>query len=609
MDYPAVINNCDGDTIQVVVILAEEIADYNISGPFEIINENLNGFSLVFDVVYEGDEGVVEVHLIGESGCETTIEISVEDCFQPCDEDYFFGQEDIVVQTTNCTDSGCAEICLDIQIDEIFDYSVLVDGQDYDQLFGMCAVDSSGSYSYELLISLNLEDGPFVINSWTVNGNVFSGAAADLPELVDSMNVWDPTGNWMLSPSGPFIVGGDELSSYGEMHLEIPVVGAMAILRYNVAIISANATVKIGNGEHEIIITNNETDCADTLYVEGVCTTADTLWVEVEVNGDTIICFDTGELPGNVMSLESFCDAGDNAGVTILNDTCIQIDGLVVGQDTACFIMCDDLGICDTIYVYIEVVPEVIVPGGDITVTDSVLINVDTVIYCIDPNCVDGDIVSIEDICTDSNGDNVQFTVDPNTWCITYTGFELGIDTACFKVTGDAGDMKVVTMIITVVPPTPEYYDDTIPVGAEVIYCLDTTELAGDVVTIYNICPDGSAGEVLFTTMNGIWFVMYEGIEEGKDTACIVICDEYDVCDTTYMCISVDNNGQNTPIAADDCQEVVKELQEIEIDVLSNDMVNGSLQSLFITQNPIHGTAVQLQQILRFRIPHLRYAM
>jgi len=76
----------------------------------------------------------------------------------------------------------------------------------------------------------------------------------------------------------------------------------------------------------------------------------------------------------------------------------------------------------------------------------------------------------------------------------------------------------------------------------------------------------------------------------GVDTACIEICDELGACDTTILIVSSILGAGDPPIAVDDDSTTVKGAS-VDIDILTNDTINGDLSSVVIITDPTNGTA------------------
>ena len=141
---------------------------------------------------------------------------------------------------------------------------------------------------------------------------------------------------------------------------------------------------------------------------------------------------------------------------------------------------------------------------------------------------------------------------------------------------------------------TTEIFVDTIFVTEIDTFCVDTSELSGNIISIENICEDASGELVLFEFIDGLWCVTYLGIEVGTEQGCIVICDDLGFCDTTFMYITVIEQGSGgtpkPPIAVDDFENI-NPGASITIEVLENDTLNGSLEDFYFVTNPINGLA------------------
>ncbi|MEK7255475.1 MAG: gliding motility-associated C-terminal domain-containing protein, partial [Bacteroidota bacterium] len=99
---------------------------------------------------------------------------------------------------------------------------------------------------------------------------------------------------------------------------------------------------------------------ADTLYInvlEPPAPDGDTLHVVVPVGGMDTVCLSIEELFGTAEFLTNFCQSfTGNAQVNSTGVPCVEVVGVEVGYDQACIEICDNLGICDTTWILIEVV-------------------------------------------------------------------------------------------------------------------------------------------------------------------------------------------------------------------------------------------------------------
>jgi gliding motility-associated-like protein len=327
---------------------------------------------------------------------------------------------------------------------------------------------------------------------------------------------------------------------------------------------------------------------------------------------------DTYCIPTNNLNLLGTIDTAFNAcptssgkdvKFTIIKSTscqsgyAIRYEGIKAnGTDTACVVVRDRFGNTDTLPAIIYVRPLQQQPK---LIFDTVFIY-QTKRYCIDTAQLKltGGIDSIWNICP--SGINVTFTIDKNTPCTTvngtpglsifYTGGEVGVDTACFVIADDIGKLDTIRFIVTVKAPTPSFISDKVEIGKTLTICADTTQLFGKIVSVRNICPTLSGSEAKFTIDTLTKCVRVEGLKIGKDTACIVVCDEFDVCDTTTIYIEVVPIGAATITAIDDTAST-KYPTAVVIRVLANDVFDikdtATIEVRIVQgKEPKHGIAV-----------------
>ena len=425
-----------------------------------------------------------------QQGCLDTIELNV--LCRPCLEDVYLGQPQVLAAECDTL----TPICLELTVPQILNYEVTDNGLPYTNGFLGCNVDTTVLYD-GIAFSNN---SVYTLNSWQVNNNFFSmGQFIGLGELVDSMNVWDPTGDWDLR--GFEIIGGDLMNTYGNM----------AVSQFGVIIDNAEpgfnlqpqgAQMELDTGMHQIILRDSIAGCVDTFNVNVVCDDfvplpTDTIPLEILINFTDTFCMDTTVLPG----------------------------------------------IIDTIF----------------------------------------------NVCADSSGTNVIFTIDPETYCVSYQGIGIGTDPACIVLCDDVGHCDTTVLLVTVNPPTPESISTEIFFGDMDQFCLDTTELAGNIDTIFNACPELSTNNDIVDLVDGSWCVLFESIGLGQDTACIVICDDFGVCDTTFFAITNLTLLGEAPLAMDDDTLTIINTPLV-IDIIGNDTVNGAFISLEVLTFPANGT-------------------
>ncbi len=539
--------------------------------------------------------GLYSITVTDANGCTKSADnISLEVLCNPTCE-FFNGMDSLTFDMVNCSDSVL--VCAGIPLIEFLttDFDIYIDGQmSNDQISG-CDSDTILNYSYLVLPGAG-ESGPYYLDSWTVDGQLFQGEFPDIAALVDSMNLWDPEGGWQLNTDIMIIEGGDSNNDYSAMQI-YPVMNPLSVvtLGFNIGESTNGIAIVVGGtGEHEIVIVNNETTCSDTLIVVISCIDfdlSDTILLGTTVTfclDSTMIADLTEGLEGEFQEMNNICE--DSSGTYVIFEIpdatlpCIEYTGIGIGTDIACLEICDNLGNCDTITYQVTVIP-----SGPLTFYDTILINTETNTICFDTiTTLAGPIDTVYNFCDDGVND-VLFSIDEDTWCVTYYGLEVGLDSACFAIVDTYGNIDTVYLYVTVVSATTQYICDTIFVGESIEFCLDTTELITPIVSIDNVCWDESGEFVEFFTDEDTWCVTYEGVQElGTDSACIILCDQLGYCDTTYFCITVEEYF-DPPIANDDYDTTEIEVP-IVINVKANDTVFGGIDTIYIIDGPNVGT-------------------
>jgi len=118
--------------------------------------------------------------------------------------------------------------------------------------------------------------------------------------------------------------------------------------------------------------------------------------------------------------------------------------------------------------------------------------------------------------------------------------------------------------------------------------CVDTTELLGNIVSINNVCPELSGDFVLFDFIDNSNCVEVNAIDVGVDSACVVICDDLGICDTTLIYLTVLTDTM-PPVATADVDTTLQG-QTVVINIESNDD-GQNIFTTFISEFPSNGTA------------------
>ncbi|MEN8927373.1 MAG: hypothetical protein ABF242_04295, partial [Flavobacteriales bacterium] len=228
-------------------------------------------------------------------------------------------------------------------------------------------------------------------------------------------------------------------------------------------------------------------------------------------------CITTTELIGSNLTYGT-CEAPNN-GVLTNVDSCFRYTPVSNSLDTACVIICDEYAVCDTT-ILIFVPPLT----NDTIITTSPFV-------CVDSTEMDGLTFSTISTCdgtgTTTSGGTV--TTGSNN-CVTITpNYVLGTDTTCIIICDTLLNICDTTIIVSIIPPTP----DTIVMftyGVATDTCLSTSELPGSTFT-YTAC--GNPGNGSISNIDSCY--RYIPINNLLDSSCVVICDEYGICDTTYF--------------------------------------------------------------------------
>ncbi len=552
------------------------------------------------------------------------------------------------------------DVCINIPIADISNYQITNNGQPYANGISGCNFDTLNLYNYTSLFGQGAL-GPYILQSWNISGSIFSAPFNSIDELVDSMNVWDPTGNWTHDDPNNEITGGTPGNTYSDMVIWSVVIGSSAILTRMDEIDTQGTSLNFGLGINEVVVTDNVNGGSESVVIQIACLSNETINAEVLIGISDTFCLDFTELLGDISTVTNLC-TGSNVQFQVINsDNCVEYTGLSVGVDTACIEACDVFGFCDTTYLIVNIQPLAgihefydttyvsssnsfcintsVFPGTPDTIynicpsnsglfasftldennfcvnytgldyvgtdlacivvcddtnvcdttmmyitvkragpdifLDTILINENTS-YCVDTTNLDGDIVSMSNDCPGLSGTNVFFDLDLNSLCVNYEGIGVGKDTACIHLQDDMGNLDTTFMYVCVItPPTSFLYDD-IRLGLAPDYCIDTTQLFGNIISIENVCPASSGTNVLFTIDNATFCVEAEAIAIGIDTACIVICDDLGVCDTTVLIITVEEDNSDIPVAVDD-SDAIDMNTEMQIDVCANDTIPQNL--------------------------------
>jgi len=350
----------------------------------------------------------------------------------PCTVDIII--DDVVNIVTDDCDMG-TEYCIPMAfVDIMTSYAVEINGDLVNQFVG-CDFDSIYSYALTNLMADTLV-GPYFVEGWIVGDSTYSGNVATVADLLDSMNIWNPQGQWMLDTTSMTITGGEIGNAYGILTINDLVKNKSVILDMDITELPNGTSVDVMQGSNIVVITDLTTGCVDSVLVNVSCNlpdpvSGDTLYQEVVLGETGVICIDFDSLT-TVATFINDCENNSSPAVDFMivdTTTCVQFTGEAIGLDTACYVACDALGNCDTTILIVEVIE---MPSTDIDITIEV--GSDTLI-CLDGN-FSTPIDTIFNACPENSDGNAAFMID-TTECIGIIGLSVGIDTACIVICSD----------------------------------------------------------------------------------------------------------------------------------------------------------------------------
>jgi gliding motility-associated-like protein len=301
-------------------------------------------------------EGVHEIVYINPStGCSDTLIVHawMQDPVVPGGS---ILQEKFVLMSGNC-DIAAATHCLEVPYTELSKYSFELNGQPYTGPFGYCDFFTEHFYTFSSLPGMGIT-GPYRLESWWVGTQKYSGDFADIDALVEAMNQWDPQGHWVLDKTTYTIGGGRKGAMYGSLRLRQISSGATVILELNKSFTPGSTQVQLPYGESSLVVTRLSDSYRDTLEAKVVCVKPQSKSTVIFIEQADTMCLEMDELVGKTVQVFNACEEKGSGYVEFdLMDgsSCVRCYGLVEGTSDACFVICDEYGICDTTYLHVEV--------------------------------------------------------------------------------------------------------------------------------------------------------------------------------------------------------------------------------------------------------------
>lgn len=445
--------------------------------------------------------------------------------------------DSIYLQTNQCNIP--LSLCLGEDIDP-FNLNVEINGQPYAGPIENCQEDTIYIYTVFNLYGFgDLKYGPYFLDNWEVNGQKFTGEFQDINELVVMMNNWDPSGNWTFDINTLLLTGGLSGTNYTEMEITVlSLGGAKSKIGLNLGFIASGAKLELPTGVYSIKINEKDSILTDSVYINYACVKPSVVNESIVCGYKDTICLDISELTGPIQTITNICpgSSGKEVEFTVLPNNCIMYEGLKVGIDTFCAVICDVNGICDTTTLIVNVEPNLFV---NLIVMN--LYELQDSLYCFDTGYVQGIPISITNVCPGSSDGDVDFFINSVDFCVQVTALSVGSDTACYLICTDQGDCDTFKVIVNVKPlPKPDTIYLDVNKNQTIKYCLDLSELNNPFTNITNICPGKSGDNASLKLDFNKACIDIKGIKEnGQDTACYVVCDGQNICDTFIIIINV----------------------------------------------------------------------
>ncbi len=495
----------------------------------------------------------------------------------------------------SCQPGGAAEFCLNIPADDMIFYQIMDNGQTYGGNLNGCNEDTTGFYFS--LASFPNQDNPglFTLDDWTVNGTSFSANSLNsFAQLVDSMNVWDASGNWEYD--SPVIRGGNPANKYGNLLFAGNGPSTPVQVPVQVRLEPQSNSLEFSSGMHELVVVNTSTSCADTVnltvncanncpplvadHASSVsmddCATA-AFWCislapselvnyDVEINGfnyedavtpcefQTIsVAYDLSQLQStgrDPFRLESWLVNGQWFAGTF-TDVSVFVDSVNSWHPVGNWMFDDASGILSSNNI-----------GDQLSDMEFIFQGTNDQLYVLLEEQTEASASSLEVF---AGVHEIVFT-DKNSGCP---------DT--FNIVVDCISTESVT--------------DTVEVNDTETLCLSTDELLGNLMSIQNLCEGASGEFVSIDLSSGPNCITFTGVEVGIDSACIKICDDLGLCDTTYIAL-VTIDTDNVFAAVDDSTNTLENVSIRQLNVIGNDIGVAMIDTMYIlAPGPSNGMA------------------
>lgn len=271
----------------------------------------------------------------------------------------------------------------------------------------------------------------------------------------------------------------------------------------------------------------------------------------IGIDSTTKVCLNLPQQTSSITKFNNYCSGNSKGNVTFTTDDvrqCVFYSGTKVGSDTACFQLCNNLGVCDTSYFYITAFARKVntIPVATSSHVDTLKIKINqSVSYCPDTSRLRNSPIKSIGYCELSNHYNVSIGLDTTKKCVKIKGVKVGVDTFCLVLKNQAGFSDTTRLFVKVSADTlrtqVRYDSVNIFVNDNVNYCYtDSSFLGAKIDTFYNSCPTRITGSSQITQTIGTRCFKIQGLIAGSDTICLRTCSfKTNLCDSVIVFINV----------------------------------------------------------------------
>jgi len=354
--------------------------------------------------------------------------------------------------------------------------------------------------------------------------------------------------------------------------------------------------LELDTGRHQIIFENDSLACQFVFDFEVTCPTNTIIKIDttIELGEMDTICLPE-YLMTEIISIETTCEGqSPNVGFEVNNlNNCLVYEGLMIGMDTICLVVCDSSDSCTEVIVTVTVLDTMMMD----TVCPSIFVEKNASVEVMD--CLDNGQYCLNllksDLAAYDLHINDSLFLGPYADCDVpeQASLELPVGNYQLILTEKEGMCSDTAMLRIICEEEMDTFEDTILVNETDTFCWEGLDLMGPIISIVNDCEEESGEIVIFTIDTANHCLIYTGVEPGIEMACVVICDSLDNCDTTIVTITVEPLPDTIPppIAVDD-RDTVGEGDIKTINVLGNDTTNSTLITVVILDQPTNGTAM-----------------